>query len=261
MARCGWREISVALLIGLVLTSPAGAQAAPLSDDDRARVNAVLAADDGFGKLCDGVVLPGSPRTAVVSVDYSGRHFCNQVMRIRLSGRPTIVDAFDSYAVDEVAAIVRSASPNGRVDIALPREFTDAGDRSQCRAVVSVLLRCDRSRCAETSPRRFLTEQIAQRERALARLTDSGEELATGRRACLTAERDKLLRMSGQDRTAGVTQADEWRGSSDRFLRRMAIFVYLDVGDARSKQKLRELARDPDPSVSALARTWLEARP
>jgi len=178
-----WTGLSAALLGGLVLSSPATAQVVPLSDVDRATVVALLSKDDGFGKLCDGVILPGSPRTALVSVDYSGRHFCNQVMRIRLARRPSILDTFESYAVDEVAAIVRSASPDGRVDIALPQAFTDAGDRSQCRAVVSSLLGCDRSRCVETSRRsRFLNEQLAQREQALATLKDSDQDLATGRR-------------------------------------------------------------------------------
>jgi hypothetical protein len=256
-----WTGLSLALLSGLTVASTADAQVMQLSDGDRATIAALLSKDDGFGQMCDGVILPGSPRTALVSVDYSGRHFCNQVMRIRLARRPSILDTFDAYAVGKVSAIVRSASPDGRMEIALPREFSDAGDRSQCRAVVSSLLRCDRSRCVETRPRRFLTEQLAQREQALATPVDAGDEQLTRRRVCLTAERDKLRRMIGQDRTAGVSQADMWSASDDLFLRRMAIFVYMDVGDAQSRRKLRQLAADPDASVSGLARTWLEARP
>lgn len=256
-----WLRAGTAMLPAVLLVTVASAQISTLSADDRTSIDAVLAAETGFGTFCDGVLLPGSPRTALISVDYTGRGFCHHVLRIRLTGTPTVLQSFESYAVDNVASIVRSNPQSGQVEIVLPRPISDNEGAARCVAVVPSVLRCNGLSCTDTGGEdvQFFLDQVDQREQALARLTGSDEELASGKRECLTIERDKLLRMSGNNPRAGIAQADEWLESRDPLLRRKALSVYEDVGDEESKRKLRRLANDPDPGVRALAEVSLHA--
>src|ERR1041384_2187922 len=79
-----WLRAGTALLTAVLFVRVVHAQISSLSTDDRATIDAVLAAETGFGTFCDGVLLPGTPRTALISADYTGRHFCHHVLRIRL---------------------------------------------------------------------------------------------------------------------------------------------------------------------------------
>jgi hypothetical protein len=72
--------------------------------------------------------------------------------------------------------------------------------------------------------------------------------------------KDKIARVTGEDPNAGITRAQEWAKSPNKYLRENAIHVFEDINDGNSKIDLEILATDPDPFVAGSAKRALDAR-
>src|SRR5215216_1307670 len=77
--------------------------------------------------VCEVAVLPKSstaPETLLASVDYSGRHFCNEVVRIRIGSTPIVLQRIETLSVDRLQDGIRGVDQDGNIEFVIPRSFS-----------------------------------------------------------------------------------------------------------------------------------------
>ena len=252
-----------AALAGVGLAQPARTN--EQYDAFRARVQAVVTG----ATVCDVGLLPASPRrpaTIVAVVDYSGRLFCNYVVRVAASDPPLLLQEITGWWVAGLDSahgpVVRDVNGDGEADLVVPVAFSDYESDRQCVATVPIVYRCGAERCADASAAApgfyaAFREQLAVRMRAL-----EGAPGATGREElpCLAMAAAKAERLEGVNPRAGLRVAERWMDEDDPALRRKAVWILADIhaatGDPVARTRLEMLARRGQEYVPVLR--WLE---
>jgi hypothetical protein len=178
----------------------------------------------------------------VVSLDYSGRRFCNELDFF--SDTSNEVHTIDVWNVERISDVL---VPSGsHWDLRVPEAITDY-EGASCLAIVPYFYSLIGGSVAVTN-----TDHFREYETLLAKLNGP----TTVPNACTEVEVDKIERLLGS-RTAGFSRAATWMSSSQASLRRKAVRIFQDIGDAASAKALRVLANDKDPTVSSIAATSL----
>ena len=207
--------------------------------------------------VCDAVIVPAdrsSEKHVLASVDGSGRRFCNGLLRITVTGRPTVLQTIDTWQVERVADVVSDLDQDGTNELVIPTAISDY-EGANCIAVVPMVYTCASGKCA-VAPTRFRDFYVRKASEAARRLVGGTPESTV----CTTMERDKLLRLAGSNPRAGFDGASQWMNHPSPSLRRKAVRVFADIADDASRSHLRTLTTDRDPIVSASAEHALKRR-
>ena len=126
-----------------------------------------------------------------------------------------------------------------------------------------VVYQCSDDACTDASTRfgSFYLDRVQELNERLQQLNEkvaSIENASRSQRPCLLMERDKILRMIGTDRHAGLSVAEQWTRSADPYLRKKAAAVFADIGDEAAQRGLEALSKDVDRGVADMALTTLK---
>jgi hypothetical protein len=219
--------------------------------------------------VCDVATLPikgSQSANLLASIDMSGRHFCNSIVRITLGKTPSAVQEIDAWMVETPSSMLRDLDRDGFPELLVPRSFSPYEGAQACVAVYPVVFACSGTTCAEASVRfRTFYERAARdQERALLKemavKETMGSDYDERGLPCMIMKYDKLRRAAGVDRLAGVDVAMKWKNSSDAFLRRKAVAIFDDINDHSTRRELELLAKDSDPLVAGYAQISLRRR-
>lgn len=240
----------LAVLAGAAQAQPALTNAQ--YDALHARVRAVVTG----ASVCDVGVLPASarrPATIVAVVDYSGRLFCNYVVRVTDTGPPVLLQELTGWWVASLDSargpVVRDVNGDGEADLVVPAAVSDYESDRRCVATVPFVYRCDAERCVDASgaaPAFYAAfrERLAARMRALEAAPDAAgrDELA-----CVAMAAAKAERLEGGNPRAGLDLAVRWVDDDDPAMRRKAVWILADIhaatGDPDALARLETLER------------------
>ena len=218
--------------------------------------------------VCDVGLLPASarrPATIVAVVDYSGRLFCNYVVRVADSDPPLLLQELTGWWVASLDSpdgpVVRDVNGDGEADLVVPAAVSDYESDRQCVATVPFVYRCGAERCVDASgaaPAFYAAfrQRLAARTRELeAASAGAGDELA-----CLAVAAAKAERLQGGNPRAGLRLAEQWMDAADPVRRRKAVWILADIhaatGDPDARARLEALERRGQEYAHVLR--WLQ---
>lgn len=188
----------------------------------------------------------------VVSIDYSGRRFCNTLAVVE-KGSKADLQLIHTWEMDDVRHAIRR-NADGRLILVVPTALTDY-EGTGCIAVWQRLYSMQRGALVDVSASypEFYKARKRDVDATIAKLGKAKVDTI-----CEVIESDKLDRFLGGSPTAGYTRAVTWMRSVDAAMRKRAARVFADIGDASSLAKLQVLSRDADRAVAASAQGDLE---
>ena len=231
----------------------------------RAKVRAVVTG----ASVCDVGLLPSSPRrpaTIVAVVDYSGRLFCNYVVRVADSDPPLLLQELTGWWVASLDSpdgpVVRDVNGDGEADLVVPGAVSGYENDRQCVATVPFVYRCGAGRCVDASsaaPAFYAAfrQRVAIRMRELEASSDGADldELP-----CLALAAAKAERLQGGNPRAGLRLAEQWMDEDDPVHRRKAVWILADIyaatGDPDVLARLEVLERQGQEYAHVLR--WLQ---
>lgn len=219
--------------------------------------------------VCDVGLLPASPRrpeTIVAVVDYSGRLFCNYVVRVANSDPPVLLQELTGWWVASLDSadgpVVRDVDGDGEADLVVPGAVSDYESDRECVARVPFVYRCGAERCVDASGA-AAAFYAAVRERLAARIRELRASAgAPGRDElpCLAMAAAKAERLQGANPRAGLQLAGKWMDDDDPARRRKAVWMLADIhaatGDPDARARLETLAARGQDYAHVLR--WLE---
>lgn len=228
--------------------------------NEKAALQSVIAqviADEAH--VCDVVtftVEPTQTPSILASLDFSGRHFCNTVVRVADGKPPRVLQKIHAWGADDLSNVAKDVDQDGNLELVIPREFSSY-EGAACLAVTPIVYTCSESSCVDSSSRypEFYRQQLFAAQEAMVSLSPEREEGLP----CLIMNRDKAMRLLGIEH-AGFDQAEDWMKSSDPTLRRKAVQIFADIHDAPARQRLAILSKDADPTVAGLAQMLRRAQ-
>lgn len=219
--------------------------------------------------VCDVGLLPASPRrpaTIVAVVDYSGRLFCNYVVRVADSDPPLLLQELTGWWVASLDSpdgpVVRDVNGDGEADLVVPGAVSDYESDRQCVATVPFVYRCGAERCVDASaaaPAFYAAfrQRLAARTRELEASSDGA---GRGELPCLALAAAKAERLQGGNPRAGLRLAEQWMDDADPVRRRKAVWILADVyaatGDPDALARLEALERRGQEYAHVLR--WLQ---
>jgi len=232
-------------------------------DNDAVHAIAQSMLSDGT-EICSVVsasLVPGLPADILVSVDASGRHFCNEVWRITRSGRPAVADRITVWGIENVRDALHDLDHDGHTELVFRRAITTY-EGADCIATTPVVYQCSAIGCSDTRDRHvgFLTEELHKVEQRRDEAEQRGSERDREGLPCTIVAVDKLRRRLGVDPQAGADVASRWMKDPDPKLRRKAVAVFADIGDEDARRKLAVLAADADRNVAFGAEVALKKK-
>jgi hypothetical protein len=239
----------------LLIPAVAAAAAEPLTwrtSADAARLEAQLTTAD-VAALIDELTAD----LHLANADYSGRGFYNRLFVIKGGGNPRyqIVDGWD---LSDLAGRIADFDGDGRAELLVTRLLTPYGGgypQATYRAVYE--LQNGRWRDASASFAAWYRQQELPRiEQELneRRAVASPAELDQALADAAELERDKVLRVIGSDREAGLAAAAAWSADGHPYRRIYAATILADIGTPAAQERLKLLQADPDPHVAQAAR-------
>jgi hypothetical protein len=203
----------------------------------------------------------------VASVDYNGRHFCNDVYVIHHGPNGMILQdannqgqGLQDFGVDDVSDIVRDLNKDGQHELVIPTEYSTY-EGAHCMSIwyriytLQSDILVDRSTAFKAFYQKHLDAlSIKVLPKAEMRESDDGGNSAT----CVQMEIDKTKRFLGTSPNAGEDKAIQWLESADESLRLKGIVVLADIGDAQSIRTLQQFTGDHNPIVASATRRALE---
>lgn len=202
-------------VIDALLGPDASDAAATVCDYDFADI-----AGDGFYRL-------------LVSVDYSGRRWCNTLEIIANDGTTQELSVWNVEHIRDV--VVKDGVAH---TLRVPQALTDY-DGTRCIAIVPTYYTLSGTSLVNSSAEHVAFYKTLQEKLSSAQPMD----------ACSVIVVDKIGRILG-NLTSGFNHAKAWMESSDTSLREKAVRVFEDIGDLNSQAELRVLASDKNPIVS-----------
>jgi hypothetical protein len=202
----------------------------------------------------------------VASVDYNGRHFCNDVYVIHRGADGLVMQdannlekGVQSYQVNDVDDIVRDLCKDGKNELVIPTGYSDY-DGARCLAnwtriyIMQSDSLVERSKSfSEYYKGRLSTLLNEVMPQAKIRDADDGE----ARAICVQMEIDKIERFLSISPSAGEDRAVGWINSTDLSLRLKGIAVLADIRDKKSTATLQHFTKDSDAIVADAAKRAL----
>ena len=262
---------AVVVWVTLVGIGLAPAQQPPLTNAEYDALSAVVGGLTVAGLVCDVGLLPSSPNrpeTIVAVVDFSGRLFCNTVVRVSRTAPPVLLQEISGWWVASLSPgaleVIQDIDGDGEVELVVPTAISDYEETRACIATLPLVYRCDATRCVDISSDvpEFYRGWRALVTARLGELEASSDEDERGSVPCLAMASDKADRLSGGDVMAGVGVADEWMRIPDPFLQRKAVWIlsdiYVETGDPGVRRRLETLAQGGHDYARIMS--WLEQR-
>jgi hypothetical protein len=184
----------------------------------------------------------------IASMDYSGRHFCNEVVVINRRADSFPIQRISAWEVDDVKDTVRDLGKNGESELVVPTAYSGYNG-VECIATWSLVYKLQGDSLVDQSAS-FLDVYRARLDVLNAKIQEAADEDAT----CVQMEADKIARFLGTSPNAGEDRAITWLNSADQSLRLKGIVVLADIRDDKSIVNLQHLTEDPDTIVSGAAR-------
>ena len=254
----------------LLLARPA-VQVSPLTNEEYDRFSAAVDQVVTGGTICDVGRLPQSatrPDTVVAVIDYSGRLFCNTVARVNPTAPPELLQEISGWWVGTLAPggleLIQDVDGDGEHELIVPTAISDYEGTRACIATLPHVYRCDARRCVDVSDEvpdffRRWRRQLTERLREVRAAADDSQRRDV---PCLRMAAHKADRFAGGSSAATVALADEWARSTDRYLRRKAVWmlsdVWVETADPAIRRRLERLARGGDQNAPIVR--WLERR-
>src|SRR5579863_1846191 len=193
----------------------------------------------------------------VMTVDYSGRHFCNTVIVVGKEHGAYKSARIDSWQTDSAAGIVQRLDQQSV--LVVPQTLSlYAGNR--CIATMPRIFRWTGSSLQDISAASagFYQELRQSLQEKLDRLTSEND--GSPALSCAIIERDAVLREIGVEPDAGLSTAREWAESPDQSLRLKAVYVLDRLGTRDAVAALESLSHDRDHVVATAARASIKRR-
>jgi hypothetical protein len=203
----------------------------------------------------------------LVALDYSGRAFYNTLAIVWANGSKFRLQKLDIWNLTSMKGVVQDLDGDGRKELVLPEQVTAYQGSGAMASWHAVYMLGNQGRYVERSAnfRSFYeTKELPAIESRILEAKGNPDGLepneATHRVQALEIERDKVLRVIGQDPKAGLSTAVDWAKSSDRVTRLLALGVLEDIDDPMAARALQNLSLDPDPMVKVQAQSAIEAQ-
>ena len=149
---------AVVVWVTLVGIGLAHAQQPPLTNAEYDALSAVVGGVTVAGSVCDVGLLPSSPNrpeTIVAVVDFSGRLFCNTVVRVSRTAPPVLLQEIPGWWVASLSPgalkVIQDVDGDGEVELVVPTAISDYEGARACIATLPLIYRCDATRCVDIS--------------------------------------------------------------------------------------------------------------
>lgn len=237
-------------------SSPAGS-----SDPDGSLAKLASQVVGEGGRVCDAAWLTDESggRTIIAIVDYTGRRFCNEVLRIRPEPKPTVIQTLRAWNPDTAEQLLRDLDGDGQRELVLYNNLTPYNG-ARCIAAAPFIYKCSRNNCSEAT-RRFPQFLIGQMALLKEPREGVGQDEYDEQMSCYIVQRDALQRLSGVDPKAGLETARQWIAQENVDLRRKGLNVLLAIDDDEVRQIVRGLVNDRDKSIANAAQLAVRGYP
>ena len=226
-----------------------------------ARTIAEQALHEEGGTICATATLPAfgdRPISVLALFDAFDRGSCNLIVRIAAGNPSRVIQRIPLGGLRNLSTVLRDLDHDGDVELVVPDQW-GGGRHYRCEPQKMVVYRCDASRCTDASDGfpGYFAQELNRVNESIARLQDHVTDAEVAERRCDSMERDRLMRLLKMDPHAGFATAEHWMLSANPDDRVDAVAVFTSIGDASSKERLRQLIRDPEAAVAILARDAL----
>ena len=223
------------------------------------------------GSVCDVGLLPASKRrkeTIVAVIDFSGRLFCNTLVRVSWVQPPLLLQEISGWWIGSLTPaavqIIQDIDGDNEPDLVVPTAISYYEGTRACTATLPFVYSCSAERCSDVSdqsPEFYRTWQ----DSLISELLKSEASSSGAQRdniPCLVMAIDKSQRLVGMNPKAGLSTAKQWARSTDLFLQRKAVWILSDIyvatGDSSVLKELKILAENGHDYHKILF--WLEQR-
>jgi hypothetical protein len=188
----------------------------------------------------------------IASMDYSGRHFCNEVVVINRRADSFPIQRLSAWEIDDVNDIVRDLGKNGESELVVPTSYSGYTG-AECISTWSMVYTLQGDALVDQSAS-FPDFYRARLDVLNAKIQEADDADTT----CIQMEADKIARFLGTSPNAGEDKAITWLSSADQSLRLKGIVVLADIRDDKSIVNLQHLTDDPDAIVADAAKNAVE---
>jgi hypothetical protein len=170
----GARLVVRALAVALAASWPWTAAAQrPQSGNQLGSIVEKLVISEGAA-VCEVAVFPlgpNMPDTIIASLDYSGRHFCNVVVRVEPGPPAVVLQRFETWWLGDLPSVIADLDRDGKNELVIPRAISPYEGARMCIAMIPIVYTCSARTCAAASSRfpAFISSEIQRRKRDLAK--------------------------------------------------------------------------------------------
>jgi hypothetical protein len=214
--------------------------------------------------------LPASKRrkeTVVAIIDFSGRLFCNTLVRVSLVQPPLLLQEISGWWIGSLTPttvqIIQDINGDNEPDLVVPTAISDYEGTRACTATLPFVYSCGAERCidvSDQSPEFYRAWQDSLISELLK--LEASSRGAQRDKPCLMMAIGKSQRLVGMNPKAGLSTAQQWTRSTDLFLQRKAVWtlsdIYVATGDSSVLKELQILAENGHGYHKILF--WLEQR-
>lgn len=184
----------------------------------------------------------------IVSVDYSGRRFCNHLYVFAKQGNAFNVSTFKVWNVDDVAPLIIGSVGDKKL-LSLPIEYSNY-DGANCLATWKRLVMWTGRRFSDVS-RQFVSYYKNELSEKL-KIKEPSD--------CEIMEVGKLKRFLDLDSQFDFVVARTWEASPSVSRRLKSIRIFNDINDEMSRKEIALLSHDSSPAVSNAATMSMKSK-
>jgi|ERR1700681_632001 len=189
----------------------------------------------------------------VASIDYSGRNFFNTLVVAFAAPAGTRIQTIDVWNMEMLDGVFQDLDGDGLPEILVNERLTPYLGTIPYALWTSVRSLSAGGYVDSSShfPTFYETRVLPRLATEISRLRNNGDALAL---AVKEIERDKVFRLLGRDKEAGLSTALEWAEKQNPVSRLYAAAVLREIDAPEAARMLERLGDDPDQQVRAFAK-------
>jgi hypothetical protein len=187
--------------------------------------------------------------------DISGRGH-GRIFALSATPKGLRASSIVAFRIDSLNSVLLDLHHDGKIEAVVPRMMTPyAGGYPPAQYPAVYVLASEGlvDRSASFADYYVATE-LPRLEREIADLDELQGESDVALRDAKVAERDKLLRLTGREASAGLAVSEQWAGDALPRRRILAASVLRDIGGEHARSILEKLAHDTDRDVAQSAK-------